>query len=203
MDPPLIRQPNRKQRRHERKKQALDTIKSLQSNRDLLTISAREDDDRIQKRQRLSSELKTFDGVVPTQTAVKPKRLLVFDLNKVLIYRIPHSSQYIVRPYAEEFLGAMSTCFELAIWTSMSKSSAKRILRHLFNPNRVPLLFKWYQNRCITLERPAPVINGTEVDNDLQSECSERPDKPIFLKNLTQIWKEYPRFSAFDTVSTF
>lgn len=111
-----------------------------------------------------------------------PRKLLVFDINKVLLHRQAKSTYYKVRPYAYQFIAGMSERFTIAVWTSMTKKSAKPILADLFPPNHIPLLFNWYQNRC----NPIPdIVPGA---------------KPLFLKELTKVWAEYSHFNDSNTV---
>lgn len=49
----------------------------------------------------------------------QPRKLLVFDLNKVLIFRKQYSSQYKLRPHATEFLRAMAKRFKLGKTTTV------------------------------------------------------------------------------------
>ncbi len=78
-----------------------------------------------------------------------PKKLLILDLNKVLLYRKKGSKSYIPRPHLIPFLQQMSLRFHLAIWTSMQKNSAHRLQEEIFSSNNIPLLFMWFQNRCV------------------------------------------------------
>ena len=63
----------------------------------------------------------------------RPDKLLVLDLNKVLIYRPPFtSSDFELRPYAMDFVQRMSKLFVLAIWSSAKKDTIKRLTKKLF-----------------------------------------------------------------------
>lgn len=118
------------------------------------------------------------------------KKLLIFDLNHVLLDRTPLTSRFTLRPHVHSFLLEMSQYFTLAIWSSMKKSKhSKQLVREVFRfedmePSaRVPILFAWFQNHCHA------IYPTTET-------------KPVFLKNLSAVWKEYPQFSILNTVST-
>jgi hypothetical protein len=113
------------------------------------------------------------------------RKLLVFDINKVLLFRQARSSQYIVRPHAKDFIVSMAERYTLAVWTSMTKRLAQPILTELFEQTGVPLLFKWYQNRC----RAVPSSDSPD-------------DKPIFLKELHRVWAEHRQFHEGNTVSS-
>jgi hypothetical protein len=112
-----------------------------------------------------------------------PRKLLIFDVNKVLLFRQPKSPRYQVRPYAHEFIKGMSERYTIGVWTSMTKRFAVPILAELFPPGGPQLKFQWYQNRC-------RAIHGDNVD-----------DKPIFLKELHRVWGEHRMFNDSNTVS--
>jgi len=112
-----------------------------------------------------------------------PRKLLVFDINKVLLHRQAKSSFFKIRPHAYAFIAGMSQRYTLAVWTSMTKKSAKPILADLFPPQHIPLLFNWYQNRCHS------------IPNELV------PDgKPLFLKELSRVWAEFSQFNESNTI---
>lgn len=114
-----------------------------------------------------------------------PKKLMILDLNKVLIFRQPQTTNYVLRPSADAFLEAMSERFVLAIWTSMTKKCAKPIINDIFPSSKYNLLFTWYQPRCKRIE----IVSETEVD-----------PKPLFLKELTDVWSAFSQFSSSNTV---
>lgn len=111
------------------------------------------------------------------------RKLLIFDINKVLLYRQAKTSYFKIRPYAHEFIAGMSERFTLAVWTSMTKKCAKPILAELFPRGGVPLLFNWYQNMCIT-------IPGETVE-----------EKPLFLKDLKCVWEQHRLYNESNTVN--
>ena len=112
-----------------------------------------------------------------------PRKLIIFDINKVLLFRQAKTSRYIIRPHAHEFIASMSERYTIAVWTSMTKRFAVPILAELFPPDRKPiLLFRWYQNRCRTIE------------------CANKLDKPLFLKELSKVWGEHRGFNQSNTV---
>lgn len=134
------------------------------------------------------------DAAQPPSDSKRPRvelatrKLLIFDLNHVLLDRKPFTSQFTLRPHVAAFLLEMSRHFTLAVWSSMKKSTNSReLVKHVFQANhpdpamRVPYLFSWFQNRC----HPIYHADGT---------------KPTFLKNLCNVWREYPEYSAENTV---
>jgi hypothetical protein len=120
------------------------------------------------------------------ELGINGKKLLIFDINKVLLYRQPKTSRYYLRPHAHEFIASMASRFNLAVWTSMTKSSGKRILDELFYSKSVPLLFHWFQNRCTAIK------DKNNIDA-----------KPIFMKKLTQVWHEHKMFNESNTVRKY
>jgi hypothetical protein len=112
-----------------------------------------------------------------------PRKLIIFDINKVLLFRQAKSSKYTLRPHAREFIESMSERFTLAVWTSMTKRFAVQILADIFPNEETPLLFHWYQNRCRTIE------------------AENKVDKPLFLKELSKVWGEHSRYNDSNTVS--
>lgn len=122
------------------------------------------------KKRRLNAEALLLQS---SQT----KRLLIFDLNKVLVSKLKNTSIFTIRPFAAEFLHDLSQEYILAVWTSMKKNTAKKIIKSLFQYeaqtkskstpklsqnisssssnlstlSALPLpslLFKWTQNKC-------------------------------------------------------
>jgi len=108
--------------------------------------------------------------------------ILIFDLNKVLIYRKSLSSEFVLRPYVIEFLLEVSKWFQIGIWTSGKKKNVYDVIDMLFITNNIPLTFVWYQDKCINLH------------NDKDS------DKPLFIKKLSIFWNLFKQFNQYNTV---
>jgi len=76
------------------------------------------------------------------------------------------------------------------MWTSSKKDTVKKLFKTLFTERsgfcRTRFLFVWCQNRCS--QEPAPVESGHEGDATI-------PAKPLFWKEVTKIWEEYPDFA--------
>lgn len=106
------------------------------------TIKREKEDELI---QRFESQRSMYD---------LPKKLLIMDLNKVLLYRKKGSKNFIPRPHVSHFLKEMSKRFHLAIWTSMQKHSAHRLQEEMFGNQKIALLFIWFQNRCVAEYKP-------------------------------------------------
>lgn len=112
------------------------------------------------------------------------KKLIIFDLNKVLIYRTPRRNSYTIRPYALEFIKMASIIFRLAVWTSGSSKRCMRMVNALFQYTNTysPLLFSWFNDKCLE----------SDEYNDIH--------KRILLKNLSQVWDVFPDYNVTNTV---
>eukprot|EP01041_Mallomonas_annulata_P012997 gene12997-27427_t len=135
-----------------------------------------------------------------TQVEMSCTKLLILDLNKVLILRKLNKKSYNLRPFLTEFLTVMSSYFQLALWTSGGEHKSKRIVTKIFDkvPNKndvssagnmvSALLFEWYQDRCDTdLTFRIPIANSNYM-------------KPLHLKNLASVWESYPSFNEHNTI---
>jgi hypothetical protein len=124
---------------------------------------------------------------------VKPDKLLILDLNKVLIYRKPYSSNFVVRPHALEFVQRMSKLFVLALWSSAKKDTIKKICNKLFMPNefcRSRFLFTWSQEKC-------DIIDAADADAAVNSRAASYYGdavKPLIRKDLAEVCKVYPEY---------
>lgn len=145
----------------------------------------------VKKRIRKSKRAKKIEEGISSG-----RKLIVFDLNGVLIHRTS-VSDYIIRPGAIELLKYLSARCSLAIWTSAKKDTVKRIFRRLFDElsgfETTSFLFVWNQNQC-TIEQPQ--INGKDADADAQLDQHGETVKckPTFWKEVSKIFKEYPQF---------
>lgn len=72
------------------------------------------------KRKRIESMEISLASIC--KDAKKSTKLLILDLNKVLIYRKNRCyMKYYPRPFVQEFLRDLSTKYQMAIWTSVNK----------------------------------------------------------------------------------
>ncbi|KAL6141804.1 hypothetical protein ACLB2K_060091 [Fragaria x ananassa] len=134
--------------------------------------------------------------------APRKKKLLVFDLNGLLVYRvfcfnkggIPRDrasdgrcGNHIVykRPFAEEFMLFCLERFEVGIWTSALEKNVDGVLDCVMEKLRSRLIFVWDQHRC--------------TDSGYKS--LETKMKPLYLKELKKVWDHFEgKFSASDTL---
>lgn len=70
----------------------------------------------------------------------------------------------------------MSELFTLAIWTSTSEKYAIQIVQNLFINRNIPLLFAWYNPKCV------------------------RTEDHVLSKPLQMVWNDYPTYSDKNTV---
>lgn len=182
------------------------------------------------------------------------KKLLIFDLNHVLLHRKPCTSSFVLRPHVQSFLRKMSDHFTLAVWSSMQKSKHSReLVQRVFQQtpsssssakpshteasstedsstitpitstkphSGIPLLFAWFQNHCEmvirdgkdadvkddssstgnTLASASAAVTTNQESTIVSSAAKVKPLKPIFRKNLENVWKEYPAYNHRNTV---
>jgi len=142
-------------------------------------------------------------SVLPASTdksTIHIQPLLVLDLNGILCHRIrrhkmthPISSYrssiahiattpIIPRTNINEFLTFLDQHFCLAVWTSAKAKTATQLIQKLI-PSDIAqrLLFVWAQHHCDSIHTD---------DND----------GPIFEKDLSQVWKEYPLWNVSNTL---
>jgi hypothetical protein len=134
-----------------------------------------------------------------------PKRypkhyLLILDLNGVLVAREflgskkPDGPQFKTgerigafwgwkRPGLEEFLDFVFEHFHVAIWSSVMKKNIDQLAEFALGSERyAKLLFVFDQTYC------HPEVNPDDAK------------KPLFLKNLTEVWKKFPEHGQDTTI---
>lgn len=139
----------------------------------------------------------------------RPK-LLILDLNGVLVKRIPFSSDYSVRPYCREFIKHFSKLFTLAVWTSISRANGKLIVKDLFSDfivansevetpsDKLELLFCYYQDQCVIPdEDDYDDAEGAAIA--IQS-ALDPAIKPVYTKPLNKVWSRFPLYTEKNTL---
>lgn len=130
----------------------------------------------------------------------KQKPLLILDMNNVLVYRsfqptqadeTPetvafNNSATILgkfytwkRPNLDQFIDHCFTNFTVAVWSSAQKQTVDNLVEFVFGNRKTELLFVWDQTKCETVE------TGKK--------------KPLFKKQLVEVWKEYPDYDKSNT----
>ena len=135
----------------------------------------------------------------------RPDKLLVLDLNKVLIYRPPFtSSDFELRPYAMDFVKRMSKLFVLAIWSSAKKDTIKRLTKKLFRAEdgfcRSRFAFIWNQDHCEIVEDEGDCSSSDQAavdrkDTDRAIHYYGDAKKPVMRKNLSKIVESFPEYA--------
>ncbi|MBX9636017.1 MAG: HAD family hydrolase [Nitrosomonas sp.] len=138
-------------------------------------------------------------------TKSKPKKLLILDMNNVLVYRAfkyaqeqedPETVQYNgsatllggkfwtwKRPHLDSFLTYCFDNFTVAVWSSARGENVKDLLDFVFTENqKQQLLFFWDQSHCTTIA------------------AADGGKKPLFLKELKHVWDAFPQYNQDDTI---
>lgn len=129
------------------------------------------------------------------------KRLLVLDLNGVLLFRRPKwekldvrppdfewkMHQCWIRPGAAEFVSFCLERFAVGVWSSAKEETAKEVVNRVMTreEERKELLFIWGQERCRN-EGPDPESTEKRV--------------PLFAKHLADLWKKFPKYDESNTL---
>jgi len=134
------------------------------------------------------------------------KKLLILDINNVLVSRSKFGcSSFNIRPHCKEFLLSMNDRFSLALWTSMKKKTAKLFINILLGElPTIALKFIWYQPKCIIVKNKADhrITRGPLDWNDanITTNSVGIDEKPVFLKDLSIVWKEYTYYNDSNTI---
>lgn len=131
---------------------------------------------------------------------VETKRLVVLDLNGLLIFRVFNRDKdkftsyletsvqvngfYVwKRPHADAFLDWLLDHFSVGIWSSARQHNVDALIEWAFGPERRKrLAFEWDQSRCLQEEHPI------------------HKHKPLFLKPLSSVWKEFIQWNESNTL---
>lgn len=131
----------------------------------------------------------------------KQKKLLILDMNKLLVTRIyapkiaeehPYAIPYVdiadklgehytwKRPELEAFIEYCLDNFDVAVWSSAWRKNVDLLVDYVFKDRRSELVFEWDQEHC----------NAVDVGED----------KPLFEKNLLRVWDTFTRYSPSNTI---
>ena len=114
------------------------------------------------------------------------KKLIILDLNKLLVYRsFKHDCKddisnaellgehYTwIRPGARKFIEYCFEHYDVAVWSSANLKNLNLLINHVFGTLRTQLIFEWGQDMC----------DKYTNQNDL--------NKPIFKKPLSKVVKK-------------
>ena len=109
------------------------------------------------------------------------KKLLIFDLNGVLIYtrkkKKKKNNNFTMRPHVEKFIDAMSKKYQLAVWTSKTFERAESMVQKLFHS--YDLLFTWYNDKC---------------------DKKYSDDAVYMTKDLRKVWNQFDNYDETNTI---
>jgi hypothetical protein len=120
--------------------------------------------------------------------AVAKRKLLIFDLNKVLLCKNKHRrTSYFLRPWAIEFVNEMKSLYDIAVWTSGKPETMNAAMQRLFsrNGNQEELVFYWTQHDC-TMTAKSPRQTHSLSNG--------------FKKELSRVWDRFPQYNQHNTV---
>lgn len=128
---------------------------------------------------------------------VKERKLIIFDLNGVLIDRqynkdrsykpkIAGSSQighFLAwrRPRLDRLLNTVFEEYDVALWSSVSTWNIEQFGKYAFGKHWKQLKFVFSQKEC-------EAVPGLTKD------------RPLFLKNLATVWEKYPQYTQDNTL---
>ncbi len=134
--------------------------------------------------------------------------LLIFDLNKVLLHRVPKSygykssSSYQLRPHVHEFIRNISRMFHIAVWTSGKRKNVSKMYNEIFNG--VETRFFWCQDKCLRqlYSKEARCYGGNvdEVDDFVSDDDRDDFESYEYYKPLEFVWHKYPEFNVKNTI---
>lgn len=116
------------------------------------------------------------------------RKLLILDANGILINRRYEKNLKVepppgayregnffvwCRPGLNEFLDYIFQNYDVAVWSSAMKHNLEPVAKQIFGKYYDKLVFIWDQSRCQTL----------------QEAKKKKDDKPLFLKNLSDVWQ--------------
>jgi hypothetical protein len=128
----------------------------------------------------------------------KQKKLLILDMNNVLVYRaysktleeeaLLFLSEATLlgehytwkRPDLDKFISYALDNYTVAVWSSAWAVNVDRLCAFCFGERRKELLFEWDQTKCIAIT------------------AGRR--KPLFQKHLIDVWHEFPQYDPSNTI---
>jgi len=129
------------------------------------------------------------------------KYTLVLDLDETLIHfeeKDDGTSQFLIRPYAQQFLNAVSEYYELVIFTAALKDYADYVLDRLDTDGIISYrLYRQHTNLCGNvyqkdLSRLGRDLSKTLIVDNNAENFQLQPDNGIYIKS----WYDDPDDSA-------
>lgn len=81
----------------------------------------------------------------------------------------------------EDFLCYIFEHFDVAVWSSVTRTNIGDLVEFAFGVLASQLKFVFYQSRCEKIAIPGQ-------------------EKPLFLKNLSEVWKSFPQYGPENTL---
>ncbi len=135
--------------------------------------------------------------VEPKKSKWRPSKLLILDLNHVLISRERMSKKFRIRPGAVQFVVRMAHFFKLALWSSAKKDTVRKIIRGLFpDPSKFcpsRFLFVWNQSMC-THDIADENIESDSEEADAREKYYGSAKKPLLRKDLSKVFEKFPEY---------
>lgn len=145
--------------------------------------------------------------------AVRP--LIVLDLNGLVVRRVkkqqitqaqlaqlnrpggpyPAGKLYYAwkRPFAEDFIKFLAAKFDVVIWSSARRDNINHMLRVvLTNSKRNSILSPKEQESILGIMDQSDCVVAAQWPDD--------PDRPLFIKELERVWKNFPQHGPQDTL---
>ena len=175
-------------------------------------------------------ETTTTITLAKTQDNIHNKKLLILDLNGVLIRKSGKTKAFTLRPHVHTFLAHMAGLFHLAVWTSGRADTMHKAMLALFKSDsyKDKLIFYWTQKECtfipaqttpeelaILLLPPKPrkkrkkdkkSCSNVNMDVNVNKMKADTLDQNwdaldgSFKKVLSHVFARYPSFSCENTV---
>ena len=109
------------------------------------------------------------------------------------------SKKFRIRPGAVNFVARMAKLFKLALWSSATKETVRKIIRGLFpNPSEFcpsRFLFIWNQSMC-THDTARNDVEDDSEDKDALEKYYGSARKPLLRKDLSKVLERFPEFKG-------
>jgi hypothetical protein len=121
-----------------------------------------------------------------------PKKLLILDLNGVLIHRVISNNinlkskivlgkfNILLRKGIRKFIDKCLAKYNVAIWSSVTKKNINDYIKLIFGDRENELIFVWDQTHCHAIPR--------------------KNTYPLFIKNLETVWVKFPQYNQNNTI---
>ncbi len=157
----------------------------------------------------MTGSLPIVIGFVLSRSITHRKRLLILDMNNLLVYRVfipsqaqeqpetlPYNHLATVspngrfytwrRPGLDAFIDYCLANFDVAVWSSARRENVEHLIDMVFGKvKRNLLVFVWDQQKC---DQISPHPDGVTTD------------KPLFVKRIDNVWKHFGKYDKNNTI---